>query len=125
MASRGAAWRRFKVGCKLVGSPFNAYTRTGSTSCNIDGTNVIVPYSASGPLLYPATDRCNVILGTGCANGHTALDTIGVKLTCQYGWHTPLRCLVDLLGNRNGGCWSNTAGWTLVSSDAMRMEPVL
>ena len=76
-------------------------------------------------LLYPEADRCNVILGTGCASGHTGLDTIGVKVTYQYAWHTPLRCLVGLLGKGNGGCYSNTAGWTLVSSNAMRMEPVL
>ena len=109
----------------VLGGAINAYTRTGSTTCKINGTNLTVPYSASGPLLYPATDRCNIILGTGCAGGHTGLDTIGVKLTYQYGWHTPLRCLVGLLGNGGGGCWSNTAGWTLVSSNAMRMEPVL
>lgn len=103
----------------------NAYARTGNTTCSINGTNLTVPYSKVGALLYPDTDRCNVILGTGCANGHTGLDTIGVKLTYQYSWHTPLRCLVGLVGSGNGGCWSNTAGWTLVSSNAMRMEPVL
>lgn len=108
---------------KVRNGAINAYSRTGSTTCTVDGTSVTVPYTASGPLLYPETDRCNVILGTGCASGHTGLDTIGVKLTYQYGWHTPLRCLVGFLGN--GGCWSNTSGWTLVSSNAMRMEPVL
>ena len=109
----------------VLSGAINSYTRSGSTTCNVNGTNVTVPYSASGPLLYPAADRCNVILGTGCASGHTGLDTIGVKLTYQYGWHTPLRCLVSFLGKGNGGCWSNIAGWTLVSSNAMRMEPVL
>jgi Flp pilus assembly protein TadG len=108
----------------------NRYTRTPSTpawACPVGGTTVTVHFGVPPitSLLYPETDRCNVILGTGCSSGHTGLDTIGVKVTYQYIWHTPLRCLVGLLGTGSGGCYSNTAGWTLVSSNAMRMEPVL
>jgi hypothetical protein len=43
------------------------------------------------------------------------VDTIGVKVTYQHTWVTPLANLVGLGGT----------GTTLTQSNAMRMEPVL
>ena len=92
----------------------NVYTRTGSTPCTLsDGTSLTVPYSISGSALYPMATRCNV--QAGCDADHPSVDTIGVKITYQHRWLTPLANLVSLGGT----------GTTLVQSNAMRMEPVL
>ena len=75
-----------------------------------------VPY-ANTPALnhYPPADRCNVINGASCALGQSQLDTIGVQITYNYTWHTPLKSLLGFTGG----------GWTVVKSNAMEMEPVL
>ena len=95
----------------------NIYARTGSTSCLMpDGlTTLTVPYSipVATPGTYPVATRCNV--QAGCGSGHPAVDTIGVKITYQHTWVTPLANLVSLGGT----------GMTLTQSNAMRMEPVL
>ena len=49
------------------------------------------------------------------AQGHPGLDTIGVQITYNYQWHTPLKSLLGFTG----------PGWTIVKSNAMEMEPVL
>jgi len=74
-----------------------------------------VPYSipVATPGTYPVATRCNV--QAGCGSGHPAVDTIGVKITYQHTWVTPLANLVSLGGT----------GMTLTQSNAMRMEPVL
>jgi Flp pilus assembly protein TadG len=91
----------------------NAYTRTGETVCTYpDGQVLRVPYTRVGSAGYPEANRCNVLAGCG---GSTTVDQIGVEVTYQYSWHTPM---YTLLG------WSST-GYTLVKSNAMRMEPVL
>jgi Flp pilus assembly protein TadG len=98
----------------VYGGQQNVYTRTGSTSCTLsDGTTLTVPYTASGGGTYPPASRCNV--QTGCGSGHPSVDTIGVKVTYQHTWVTPLANLVGLGGT----------GTTLTQSNAMRMEPVL
>jgi hypothetical protein len=51
----------------------------------------------------------------GCGGLHTGLDTIGVQITYNYTWHTPLKGLLGFVG----------PGWTIVRSNAMEMEPVL
>ncbi len=90
----------------------NVYTRTGSTTCTLpDGTNLTVPYKLSGAAGYDITSRCNVLAGCGSRK----LDTIGVKISYQHTWVTPLANLVSLGGT----------GVTLTQSNAMRMEPVL
>lgn len=90
----------------------------GSTTCTFaDGTTLTVPYSLQGTANYPDSARCNAILGTaaGCQAGHPGLDTVGVQVTYNDTWRTPLHNLIGLLGN----------GWTLTQSNQMRMEPVL
>ncbi len=94
----------------------NTYTRstTQSISCTVGGSTFTLPYAAP-TIGYPETSRCNVISGVSCASGHTGLDTIGVQVTYNYTWHTPLKSLLGFTG----------PGWTIVKSNAMEMEPVL
>jgi Flp pilus assembly protein TadG len=99
----------------------STYRRSGSTSCTrLDGSTLTVPYSASSSG-YPASDRCNVLGPTGCPTlSRTTVDTIGVQITYNYGWKTPLSSVMGLLG----GSMSRT-GWTFTERNVFRMEPVL
>ena len=93
-------------------------TCPGSTTCTFAGsTTITVPYTAPGHRELREQRRCNAIQGTaaGCLAGHNGLDTIGVQVTYNDTWRTPLHNLIGLLGN----------GWTLTQSNQMRMEPVL
>jgi Flp pilus assembly protein TadG len=100
-------------GVKKTGSA-NIYRRTGSMPCTlIDGSTVTLPYTASSTG-YAETSRCNI--QAGCGNGHTGVDTIGVKVAYDYPYHTPLSSFLR---------WSGSTGWLLERSNAMRMEPVL
>ncbi len=94
----------------------NTYTRstTQTISCTVSGSTFTLPYAAP-TIGYPEASRCNVISGASCASGHTGLDTIGVQVTYNYTWHTPLKSLLGFTG----------PGWTIVKSNAMEMEPVL
>jgi Flp pilus assembly protein TadG len=90
----------------------------GTMTCTFaDGATLTVPYQLQGAALYPESARCNAIRGTGsgCLAGHTGLDTVGVQVTYNASWRTPLHGLIGLSGN----------GWTLVQSNQMRLEPVL
>ncbi len=99
----------------VVGGQQNLYSRTGSTTCTMpDNTTVTVPYSASSRT-YLEANRCNVLAGCPAMGSGRTLDTIGVKITYQHTWVTPLSNLVSL----------NGTGTTIVQSNAMRMEPVL
>ncbi len=103
---------------KQMGSAVNVYTRTGSTTCDlIDGTTVTVPYKISGTPGYPASDRCNVLLGcpAGPSGSHPGLDTIGVDVQYSHQWRTPLNNFLPGSGS----------GYIFDRSNAMRMEPVL
>ncbi len=92
----------------------NVYTRSSSTSCTLqDGTVLTVPYSISGIPGYPETDRCAVL--AGCPGGHPSVDQIGVTITYQHRWMTPLPSIVTL----------PVGGVTVTRSNAMRMEPIL
>jgi Flp pilus assembly protein TadG len=107
------------------------WTRTGSTLCTFQATTYTVPYTLTAANTgYPYYDRCNQINGCGTTpiaspgsgNGHARLDTIGVKITYNYNFITPLSSAITLLqgtGNFNGGAW------TFVQSQQMRMEPIL
>jgi Flp pilus assembly protein TadG len=87
----------------------------GSTTCTYpDSTTITVPF-AETTKTYQSSTRCNAILSTGCQAGHTGLDTIGVLVTYNDTWKTPLHNLIGLMGS----------GWTLTQSNQMRMEPVL
>jgi Flp pilus assembly protein TadG len=74
----------------------NTYVRTGAMS-NTDGS-VTVPYTRTSNG-YPVANRCNVISAQGCASGHTGVDWIGVTITYQYAWITPLPSLIGLGGS--------------------------
>ena len=92
--------------------PANVYERSGEISCPLaDGTPATVPYHevSNG---YPEASRCNEL--QGCKMQPT-VDTIGVQVSYVYGWVTPLHWLVPTAG----------PGYTMVKSNAMRMEPVL
>jgi hypothetical protein len=97
-----------------IGSAINTWTRTGSSQCTLPSNTIItIPYqrTANG---YPLANRCNVLSAVGCASGHTSIDTIGVKITYQYSWITPLPQFVGGSGT----------GMQIVQSNMMRMEPV-
>ena len=107
------------------------WTRAGSTPCTFQGTTYTAPYTLTAANTgYPYYDRCNQIDGCGTTpiaspgsgTGHSTLDTIGVKITYNYSFITPLSSAITLLrgnGNFNGG------NWTFVQSQQMRMEPIL
>jgi len=85
---------------------------TGQDSLGHDITTVY-PVSASSST-YPPSQRCNILAGCPSLN-RTGIDTIGVAVSYQYAWHTPLGNLVSGL----------TSAPLLTKSNAFRMEPVL
>ena len=101
----------------IKGTNVNTYTRSTvqTISCTVGGVSFTLPYNNSPVINYPVANRCNVINGASCAVGHSGLDTIGVQITYNYTWHTPLKGLLGFAG----------PGWTIVRSNAMEMEPVL
>jgi Flp pilus assembly protein TadG len=91
----------------------NVYTRTGSKTCNYpNGTSLTVPYTATSTN-YPEADRCDVVDGCPGTPAHATLDTIGVAITYDHSWITPIANLVSLGGT----------GFEFTHSNAMRMEP--
>ena len=102
-----------------LGSVANVYQRGGPTVCTYASGTVSVPYVLVGSVGYPGSNRCDVV--AGCPNDlsgfpHPGLDTIGVQITYQYLWHTPM---AHMLGGTGG------AGYTFLRANATRMEPVL
>ena len=95
----------------------NTYVRSTSQtkSCLVGGVSFTLPYIDLASPPYPEASRCNVIIGCPGPPVHPGLDTIGVQITYNYIWHTPLKSLLGFTG----------AGWTVVKSNAMEMEPVL
>jgi len=77
-------------------------------SCKVNGITFTVPYrqTVDG---YPMATRCAT--QSGCA-GHPGLDTVGVKVTYRYLYHTPYGVVLG-----GGG------GMTVERSSEMRMEP--
>jgi hypothetical protein len=93
----------------------NHYVRGGSLSCSYrDGTTITVPYTAT-VVGYLDTQRCNAL--KGCGASHPGLDTIGVSITYQHKWRTPMSAVIPGVGP--------SSGLTVVKSNAMRMEPIL
>jgi Flp pilus assembly protein TadG len=92
--------------------PVNIYDRGGVTSCPLeDGSPATVAYRLlSGT--YPESSRCNEL--EGCKVQPT-VDTIGVQIHYGYGWVTPLHTFIPSMG----------PGYSMVKSNAMRMEPIL
>ncbi len=107
----------------------NVYDRTGSianpsgtTDCSRVGGSAAVPYALTAanypeglPVLATGNGgRCNFL--NGCpSNGLRTRDAVGVQVTYDYTWHTPL---VNFI-NFGGG------GFTITRSNEMRMEPIL
>jgi Flp pilus assembly protein TadG len=85
------------------------YTRSTSSTipCVVNGTAFTAPYTRTADG-YPMASRCSI--RSGCA-GHAGVDTVGVKITYIYPFHTPYGAVL-------GG-----TGWTLGRSSEMRMEP--
>jgi Flp pilus assembly protein TadG len=98
----------------VKGGAVNNWVRGGSSSCTLpDTTTITVPYhqTSNG---YPLASRCNIVSAADCVSGHTTIDTIGVKITYQYSWITPLPSLLGGSGT----------GMQMVQSNMMRLEPV-
>jgi hypothetical protein len=92
----------------------NDYVRSTSQTilCTPAGSaSFTLPYVDPASKLYDETTRCNIVNVSACGG----LDTIGVQITYNYQWHTPLKSLLGFAGS----------GWTIVKSNAMEMEPVL
>ena len=88
----------------------STYVRNGTMTCANGGT---VPYSASGTG-YPVANRCNIVSGLGCASGHGGVDWIGVTITYQYAWITPLPTLIG----------QQSSPPTFVQTSTSRLEPI-
>lgn len=96
------------------GGRINTYTRSGSTPCV--GLGGPLPYSPVGAAGYLDSERCNVVNGCPTFPGNPpGVDTIGVRITYHYTWVTPMGSFIGL----------GIADYTMVESNAMRMEPVL
>lgn len=98
------------------GGQVQVYNRTGTSTCTLpDATTISVPYTlATGG--YPVADRCNVQGGCpGLPGSPTSVDTIGVRVTYHYTWFTPMGTFIGL----------GATDYTMVESNAMRMEPIL
>ena len=92
--------------------PANVYDHSGTMSCPLsDGTPATLPYReiTNG---YPSSSRCDEL---GGCKVQTSVDTVGIEISYSYGWITPLHSLLPTSG----------PGYTMVKSNAMRMEPVL
>lgn len=103
-----------KNGNQFGSGTVDVYNRTGTTTCPQPGgaPNITVPYTLTGSAGYADTTRCNV---QGGCSGSGGVDTIGVKITYAYTPFTPLGSFIGL----------GSTTYTLVESNAMRMEPVL
>jgi Flp pilus assembly protein TadG len=103
-------------------SQVNVWLRTGSTACSYNGRSFTVPYTLQSAG-YPEPYRCNYLNAAACVppryNG--TLDTLGVKITYDYKYFTPLGAAIQLLGLGNG----MNLSWTFTQTNEIRMEPVL
>jgi Flp pilus assembly protein TadG len=100
----------------------NVYTRSGSTECVFSATDTVdLPYTATSSA-YPTEDRCNELAGCavdGSPGVHVPLDSIGVRVTYRYPYHTPIGNLLPFLPGASTGYLDFT--W----ANVMRMEPIL
>jgi hypothetical protein len=107
----------------------NVYAHTGTTAnpsgttdCSAWGGSATVPfdrmtnnYPEGLPNLQTGVGgRCDFL--NGCpTNADRTRDAVGVQVTYNYTWHTPLRNFINTGGS----------GYTIVRSNEMRMEPIL
>lgn len=99
-----------------------AYTRTGSTSCDLNNnTTLTVPYTRTQNG-YPVNQRCNVLSGCAAMSpARTTVDNVGVMIRYRYDWVTPLGDLLPFVGGSADG----SRGWTFQKRNVFRMEPNL
>jgi hypothetical protein len=99
----------------------NVWDRGGTTDCSAYGGSATLPYTRTFTnypeglpnLVTGAGGRCTYL--NGCPNNTLRRrDTIGVQITYNYSWHTPLHNFVGM-GD----------GITIVRSNEMRAEPIL
>lgn len=98
----------------MIGSP-TVFTRTDTTTCTfVDGTTTSQPYErvSNG---YAEADRCNILAGCDDSITTDSVDNIGVRITYEHSWVTPLQ---NYIGGGGGGL-------VFDRSSVMRMEPVL
>lgn len=92
----------------------NVYARGGSTTCQfwdgVETQEITVEYTLVNGGYQPAT-RCTSL--EGCSG--QPLDTIGVAVSYQHSWVTPLAGMLTFTGT----------GIDVTRANAMRMEPVL
>ncbi len=87
----------------------DTYTRGGSTS-NGPPITITVPYLLSGTKSYPEASRCATVNTVICGG----VDYIGVTITYQYAWVTPLPNLVAL----------GSSAPLFVQTSVSRIEPI-
>lgn len=101
----------------------NVYQRGGSTTCRFtDGTTKTVPYAALSAT-YREGQRCAVLPPLGCPTispPRTNVDNVGVQVTYDYAWITPLGAVMALA---NGTL--DSGALVFVQRNVFRMEPQL
>ena len=113
-ANRITEVRIYKAGVNGNELAANVYRRGGSITCEfwdgVDTQEITVQYTLlTGG--YPVASRCNSL--EGCSG--QPLDTIGVSISYQHSWVTPLAGMLTFTGT----------GIDVTRANAMRMEPVL
>lgn len=100
----------------------NVYQRSGSMDCVFSDTETVtLPYTATSTT-YPSGNRCNELAGCavdGSPGVYVPLDSVGVKVTYRYPYHTPIGNLLPFLPGASTGYLDFT--W----ANVMRMEPIL
>jgi hypothetical protein len=95
---------------------------SGTTDCSAYGGSAAVPFSRITnnypeglPNLQTGVGgRCDFLNGCN-SNAVRPRDAVGVQITYDYTWHTPLRNFINTGGS----------GYTIVRANEMRMEPIL
>jgi hypothetical protein len=115
-----------------AGAPYNgSYTGSGNvwvrdnsgpTDCTAYGGPANLPYVMSAGNYAEGLPNLNTGVGgrcdylNGCPNNtDRPRDAVGVQITYNYSWITPLRNFINTGGS----------GYTIVRSNEMRMEPIL
>ena len=114
-ASRINQVRIYRADVNGVEDAANVYVRGGSITCEfwdgVDTQEITVQYTLQGVAGYPPSSRCSSL--EGCAG--QPLDTIGVTISYQHFWVTPLAGMLTFSGD----------SMDVTRSNAMRMEPIL
>jgi hypothetical protein len=107
------------------GAAITTWARSGSTDCDDEGLTVPYTRTTDG---YNHDQRCSILAGCPTlpdigTDSHPTTDTIGVRITYHYNWHTPYATIFQLIP---GAIEIPPAGgWEIARSAEMRMEPTL